>query len=452
MKASGGAIEGRHLTNRECALPRTQKRSTPTEPRKRSASKYNHGKISNPHELEHHQNTRRDPRPRLPTSDEKEKKDRIKTLERARDLLESTHHKSSRRSLRHERSTSDHLNDPKELDNKITVLIKSLNDSHQPDKSAPSQAPSNSTPTKPVNPKTATKVKTESQAAAAAAAAASSGGSTQDVVKERDFIPILIESLSGIYRSSSPPPLKPDQLCPSGKDNVAKEEERHSYPAWYIEPSHISFGVRGGVSRGDYYESVEGEELLAKRTGKYGDLLIAASFGHLIHPKQPANQRGTMIIEAVMGVEHSRTPSKKSIEWCTSPGNVPIDASGGSAEAKQCTTGVLGGPNRIDRLFGAALVGGVFTQSGAIRLQVGPTLNVYRRLGGPRTTEVSLILPLSLVSPNKIFKGITGIARIVPTVRWQWQEDQLVTSSPAFLVTLHLLAQRSFWSDALSWL
>lgn len=262
-----------------------------------------------------------------------------------------------------------------------------------------------------------------------------------------------LELVIGISRSRPmPSEFRSDDLCPAGKANYEEQIASLEYPAWWVEPGHVSAGLRGGVSRGDYYEAAEGSDTLNKQSGRYGSFLGAVSTGWLLHGKEFNGRRATPIIEGVLGVEHARTASTKSIEFCGSPGSVEVDMS--TVEAKQCTKGVLGKPGRLDRFYGATFVGMVFTRNGAFRLQFGGAVAAYRRDDGPRMVDLSLLLPISIVSTGQEFKSsFVGVVRLAPAVRWQWQDGRLATeSSPAFLLTLQMMAQRGFWADPLSWL
>jgi hypothetical protein len=262
-----------------------------------------------------------------------------------------------------------------------------------------------------------------------------------------------LEMVNGIVRSRPmPPEMRSDDLCPAGKANYEERIALLEYPAWWVEPGHVSAGLRGGVSRGEYFETAEGSATLNKHSVRYGSFLGAVSTGWLLHGKDFNGQRATPVIEGVLGVEHARTASTKSIEWCGSPGSVQVDMS--NVEAKQCSKGVLGKPELLDRFYGAAFVGGVFTRTGAFRLQFGGAVAAYRRGDGPRVVDFSLLLPISIVSTGQEFKSsFVGVVRLAPAVRWQWQGDRLAAgSSPAFLLTLQVMAQRGFWADPLSWL
>lgn len=268
-----------------------------------------------------------------------------------------------------------------------------------------------------------------------------------------------VQLLSDIYRRpKQSPEVTSEQLCSFGRENTEQATAAIEYPAWWVEPRHVSFAVRGGASRGDYYAVESGQDNLTKTPGKYGSFLLAMSGGMLLVPKAgAAGKKATGVLEGVLGYEYQMNPAKGSIEWCTQPGNVALDG-GKVTTAESCTRGVFGAPVPTNRFSLGGFAGFVFSRSGAFKAQIGATWSIYRRGVEPRGNELTVLVPVfSLNAGGKEFEKqkFRGVIRIAPTIRSRWQKeketDPTAYAVVTFMLTVQLLGQRSFWGDALSW-
>ncbi len=259
---------------------------------------------------------------------------------------------------------------------------------------------------------------------------------------------------------------KKEELCPSGKTNVDAMGPKMS-PGWAHEPLIVSLGVRAGFGKLAWYEL--SDDLLTKREGRAVPVHGVLSFGYLVPRKGgasldevKADRPRTAVLEGVFGVGRGITPSTQEIKWCTDAGEVQVEGpTTTSAPAQQCSSGVLGKPTTTNRVFLGLFAGGVWTESGAFKAEVGPAVEYRWARNDPlvRAIDLSLNAPISMNLGDKAWKErvkYNGVVRLVPSVRLSWrqdaQRDAFATPTATFLLTLQLLGQRAFWGDALSWL
>lgn len=251
------------------------------------------------------------------------------------------------------------------------------------------------------------------------------------------------------------------KLCPAGQLAATEATEKTTYAAWAREPMIVSLGLRVGFHKLGWYE--QDGDVLASKQGRAVPVHLVVSFGRLIPVGTEVRSVKTRIVEGVLGVGRGVTPSTQEIKWCSEAGQVAVEQAGQTVNvpATVCSSGVLGRPSTINRVFAGVFAGRVWTPSGAFKAEIGPSFEYRWRRDDPsaRALDLALSVPLSLNLGDKVWQErlkYNGVVRLVPTMRASWRneadKDSFAAPEVAFLLTLQLLGQRGFWGDALSWL
>ncbi len=257
-----------------------------------------------------------------------------------------------------------------------------------------------------------------------------------------------------------------DDLCPDGKQMVEDAEKAREYAGWWRDSATVSFGIRATGQSFSFYEKKD--DVLKKDSKQVPTLSAAISAGKL----WPTESKASFVMEGVVGYSRLVSASSNEIKWCQDVGSLEVNETT-QLPAQQCSSGILGAPTAIDRVFATALVGALFTPSGVFKLQGGVSFEyrgpvkrgtaaeIEARRLALQGMDISIHFPLSInladMKAKDRFK-YTGVLRLVPLVRLARRHDPeqpdvgLTYQGATYLLSVQFLGQRSFWGDALSWL